>query len=97
IVEKKLADVVKAKEQLFRNLLVHKNIKEIRGKGLMLAIQLDTFENVQKVIDLCLKNGVVSDWFLFCDNAIRLSPPLNISEEDIRKACEILLEGIELI
>ncbi len=97
IVDEKLVEGVKAKELLFRELLVHPKIKEVRGKGLMLAIQLDTFENVQKVIDHCLKNGVVSDWFLFCDNAIRLSPPLNIDEEDIRKACKILLEGIDLI
>lgn len=97
IIDEKLADGVKAKELLFRQLLVHQNIKEVRGKGLMLAVQLDTFENVQKVIDHCLKNGVVSDWFLFCDNAIRLSPPLNITEEDIRKACKVLLEGIDLL
>lgn len=97
IIDEKLTEGVKAKAQLFRELLVHKNIKEVRGKGLMLAVQLDTFENVQKVIDHCLKNGVVSDWFLFCDNAIRLSPPLNISEEDIRKACAVLVEGIDLI
>lgn len=97
IIDENLAQGVKAKEQIFRELLVHKNIKEVRGKGLMLAVQLDTFENVQKVIDHCLKNGVVSDWFLFCDNAIRLSPPLNIIEEDIRKACKVLLEGIDLL
>lgn len=97
IIDEKLTEGVKAKAGLFRELLVHKNIKEVRGKGLMLAVQLDTFENVQKVIDYCLKNGVVSDWFLFCDNAIRLSPPLNISEEDIRKACAVLVEGIDLI
>ncbi|WP_417589024.1 aspartate aminotransferase family protein [Owenweeksia hongkongensis] len=97
IVDEKLADGVKAKAELFKELLVHPKIEEMRGKGLMLAVQLDTFENVQKVIDHCLKNGVVSDWFLFCDNAIRLSPPLNIDEEDIRKACKILLEGVDLI
>lgn len=97
IVDEKLVEGVKAKEQLFRELLVHPKIKEVRGKGLMLAVQLDTFENVQKVIDHCLKNGVVSDWFLFCDNAIRLSPPLNIAEGDIKKACTVLLEGVDLI
>lgn len=97
IVDEKLADGVKAKAELFKELLVHSKIEEVRGKGLMLAVQLDTFENVQKVIDHCLKNGVVSDWFLFCDNAIRLSPPLNITEEDIRTACKVLLEGIDLI
>lgn len=95
IIEEGLIDKVKAKSALFRDLLKHDRITEVRGQGLMLAVQLDTFENVQKVIDHCLEKGVVTDWFLFCDNALRISPPLNISEEDIRKACATILEGIE--
>lgn len=94
ILEEKLTSGVEAKSQLFKKLLVHDRIIEVRGKGLMLAVQLDTFDNVQKVIEHCLANGVVTDWFLFCDNALRLSPPLNISEEDIRMACRVILEGV---
>ncbi len=97
ILDDKLPAGVPKKEKLFRKLLVHPKIKEVRGKGLMLAVQLDTFENVQTVIAHCLDNGVISDWFLFCDNAIRLSPPLNIAEEDIKLACKVLLEGIDLL
>ena len=97
ILDEKLTSGIAKKEKLFRKLLVHPQIKEVRGKGLMLAVQLDTFENVQIVIAHCLNNGVISDWFLFCDNAIRLSPPLNIAEEDIRFACKVLLEGIDLL
>lgn len=92
-----LISTVKHKSDLFLKLLKHSKIREVRGVGLMLAVQLDTFENVQKVIEHCLNKGVISDWFLFCDNAIRLSPPLNISETDIRFACKVLLEGVELI
>lgn len=82
-------------EKLFRSLLVHPLIKEIRGKGFMLAVQLDTFERVQKVIEYCLKNGVITDWFLFNETSLRLSPPLIISDEEIERACKVIVEGIE--
>lgn len=82
-------------EKLFRKLLVHPLIKEVRGRGYMLAVQLDTFERVQKVIEYCLKNGVITDWFLFNDTALRLSPPLIISDEEIEVSCKVILEGIE--
>lgn len=94
ILEEDLPGQVAAKSALFKELLQHERITEVRGVGLMLAVQLDTFENVQKVIAHCLKNGVVTDWFLFCDNALRLSPPLNIAEQDIRMACKVILEGV---
>ena len=89
-----LVGQVTQKERLFTSLLSHSNIDAVRGKGLMLAVQLDSFDNVQKVITHCLEQGVISDWFLFCDNAIRLSPPLNISEDEIKFASSTLLEGI---
>ncbi|NVK03188.1 MAG: aspartate aminotransferase family protein [Flavobacteriia bacterium] len=82
-------------EKLFRKLLVHPLIKEVRGRGYMLAVQLDTFERVQKVIEYCLKHGVITDWFLFNDTALRLSPPLIISDEEIEMSCKVILEGIE--
>jgi 4-aminobutyrate aminotransferase-like enzyme len=52
---------------------------------------------VQKVIHLCIEKGLISDWFLFCDNSLRIAPPLTISEEEIREACRILLEAISEI
>ncbi len=95
ILEEKLSTQVEAKSKLFKTLLKHKSIREIRGKGLMLALQLDTFENVQAVIHHCLEKGLVTDWFLFCDNALRISPPLTIKNEEIQTACTILLESLE--
>ncbi len=94
ILEEKLLDGVEEKSKLFKTLLVHPAIAEVRGKGLMLAVQLDTFEKVQKVIAICLEKGVVSDWFLFCEDAIRLSPPLIITNKQIEFACKVLLEAI---
>jgi len=95
VLEQKLMDEVKEKEKLFRSKLIHPKIKEIRGLGLLLAIQFDTFENNKKIIDCCIKNGLMSDWFLFCDNAMRLAPPLIITHAEIDEACEIILKSID--
>lgn len=86
---------VGAKESLFRQLLVHPSIREVRGKGLMLAVELESFEFNKKVIDRCIENGVVVDWFLHCSNSMRIAPPLIITEDEIRKACGVILEAIE--
>lgn len=91
--ENMLLDIDK-KEALFRKLLVHPLIKEVRGKGLMLAIQLETFEQVEFVSKDVTDNGVIIDWFLHCDTALRLAPPLIISDEEIRTACEVILSTL---
>jgi acetylornithine/N-succinyldiaminopimelate aminotransferase len=88
---------VDEKEKLFRSLLVHPLIKEIRGKGLMLSIQLDTFEQVEKVSNLCSDSGVIIDWFLHCENAMRIAPPLIITTEEIKKVCNIILQALDQI
>ena len=85
---------VKRKEELFKSLLVHKKIRAIRSFGLWLALEFDSFETNKKIIDHCIGNGVLTDWFLFASNCLRISPPLVISEEQIKKACEILLKAI---
>lgn len=90
-----LIDQVPEKEALIRRLLVHPAIKEIRGKGLMLAIELENFELNKKIIDRCIENGVITDWFLHCSNAMRLAPPLVITTEEIEKACKVILEAVD--
>jgi len=94
LLNENLTEAVEAKSALFYKLLVHPAIKEIRGKGLMLAIELESFEFNKKVIDRCIENGVVVDWFLHCSNSMRIAPPLIITEGEIRKACEVILEAI---
>lgn len=86
---------VAAKEELFRSLLKSPAIKNVRGKGLMLAAELDNFELNKKIIDRCIEHGVVIDWFLHCSNSMRIAPPLTISSEEITTACNIILEAIE--
>ncbi|MFO7829184.1 MAG: aspartate aminotransferase family protein [Bacteroidales bacterium] len=95
IVDERLHQTVKQKEQLFRKLLVHSEIKEIRGVGLFMAVELKNFEQVKKVIDIAVTKGLVTDWFLFHDSAFRIAPPLIITDEQIRDACNILLESID--
>lgn len=83
------------KEQLFRQLLTHPTIKNIRGKGLLLALEFESFEQNKRIIDRCLENGLITDWFLFADHCMRIAPPLVISEQDIHKACRIITEAIK--
>lgn len=94
IIDEDLLRTVPAKEQLFRSLLVHPKIKEVRGLGLMLSIQLDSFEQVENISKICVANGVIIDWFLHCDTAMRIAPPLIITEEEIRFACNVILDAI---
>lgn len=86
---------VKSKEKLFRELLVHPKIKVIRSVGLMMAVELESFDIVQAVIKECIENGLITDWFLFNDHSLRIAPPLIIEENDIRKACEIIIAAID--
>ncbi|MGV3761788.1 aspartate aminotransferase family protein [Parapedobacter sp.] len=95
ILNEHLVDDVERKAQLFRQYLQHPAIREIRGIGLMLCIQLDTFEQVAGVSKYCAENGVIIDWFLHCATALRVSPPLVISDDDIAKACQTILNALD--
>jgi acetylornithine/succinyldiaminopimelate/putrescine aminotransferase len=83
------------KEKLIRKYLQHTIIKEIRGKGLMLAAIVDTPELAVKIIHKCLENGLILFFLLFEGKAIRITPPLTISEKEIKEGCSILLKSIE--
>ena len=85
---------VQKKEKLFHELLIHSAIKEIRSAGLMMAVELSGFEFLQRVIQECLANGLITDWFLFNDKCMRIAPPLIITEQEIRKACKIILDAL---
>lgn len=95
LLETDLIAQVPRKEQLFRELLVHPAIRELRSAGLWLAVDLGDPARVQRVIGYCLQHGVVTDWFLFNDRSLRIAPPLTIEEADIRKACAVLLAGMD--
>ncbi len=86
---------VKEKEALFRSLLVHPEIREVRSAGLMMAVELSDFDFVQAVIKDCLEEGLIIDWFLFNSWSLRIAPPLIISAEEIRKACAIIIRALD--
>jgi acetylornithine/succinyldiaminopimelate/putrescine aminotransferase len=90
--DENLAETALEKGELFKSLLVHPKIKEVRGRGLMLAAQMSSFEELKTTIDSCIEKGVVTDWFLFCDNSMRIAPPLTISTDQIREACAVILD-----
>lgn len=92
LMDEHIVDAVAEKEQLFRSLLVHPAIRTVRSKGLLMAVQLDSNEQVLSVLGRCLEKGLFSDWFLFAADCIRIAPPLTISHDEIRKACAILLD-----
>lgn len=94
LLNENLCSGIAEKEALFRSLLVHPAIKQVRGKGLMLAIELESFELNKKIIDRCIANGVITDWFLHCSNAMRIAPPLIITHDEIRKACAVILAAM---
>jgi acetylornithine/succinyldiaminopimelate/putrescine aminotransferase len=94
ILEEGLIESVPTKEKLIRDLLVHPKIEEIKGKGLLLAACFDSNEIALKVMNACYSKGLITDWFLFCDNALRIAPPLTITHREIVEACVIFLEAI---
>jgi acetylornithine/succinyldiaminopimelate/putrescine aminotransferase len=95
IQQEKLIEQVAEKAQLFLSMLQHPKIKASRNKGLMMAFEMENFETLKPVIDKAIKKGVITDWFLFCDNSMRVAPPLTISNKEIIEACEHILEAIK--
>lgn len=87
LLDEKLIEQVTAKEALFHSLLLHPQIKAVRSKGLLMAVELEDNKAVLKVLSQCLREGLFSDWFLFADNCIRIAPPLTISLKEIEIAC----------
>lgn len=97
LIKENLISTVEDKENLFRDLLKHPKIIEIRGMGLMLSIQLESFEQVESISKECVENGLIIDWFLHCDTAMRIAPPLTITHNQIKHACRIIIDAIEKV
>jgi len=97
-----IIETVKQKESLFKSLLIHPKIKAVRSFGLWMAVEFDSFETNKQVIDDCLNasgrnqrsDALMTDWFLFAPNCLRISPPLIISGDEIKKACELILQAL---
>jgi 4-aminobutyrate aminotransferase-like enzyme len=92
ILETNLMQETLEKEQLFRKLLVHPHIKEIRGKGLMLAIMTENEEITNHIVLKSQEKGLILFWLLFEKKAVRITPPLTISNSEIEDGCGIILD-----
>ncbi len=97
LLEEKLIEAVEEKAELFKSLLVHPKIKSIRNKGLLMAVEFESFDVLKPIIDRAIELGVITDWFLFCDDSMRIAPPLTITAGQIREACAVILKSIEKI
>ncbi|GAA4441883.1 aspartate aminotransferase family protein [Ravibacter arvi] len=100
IQSERLHEAAGRKGQLIKDYLgAHPLVKEVRGKGLMLAVEFDSFPLLKQIIDRLIEVGIVTDWFLFCDHSMRIAPPLIITEEQISEVCRKIigvLDEIEL-
>jgi acetylornithine/succinyldiaminopimelate/putrescine aminotransferase len=85
---------VSIKEALFRRLLVHPAIRAVRTAGLLIAVEFDSFGQNKSVIDACIAAGLLTDWYLFAPQCLRIAPPLCITETEIEKACSIILSSL---
>ena len=93
----KLYEKAKISESKFRARLKHTEIVEIRGKGLMLALILKSNQLAKDLVIKCLEKGLILFWLLYESKAVRITPPLNISENEIEVACDIILKTLEEI
>ncbi|MCB9226665.1 MAG: aspartate aminotransferase family protein [Chitinophagales bacterium] len=95
LLEENIIARVEEKGQLFEQLLKHPKIEKIQRAGLMMSLKFNSFETNKKIIDRCIKNGLLTDWFLFNSQSMRIAPPLIITKEQIEKACSLILESID--
>lgn len=94
LLEEGLPENARRMGSLFKQLLVHPAIREVRGMGLMLAVDLGDADKVQRVVMGCLEQGVLGFWFLSCPTAFRIAPPLTISEAEVRTACAAITQEL---
>lgn len=93
LLNSKIIDAVKSKEQVFLQHLHHPAILSIRSAGLWLAVEFTSFDICKMVIDQCIEKGVVTDWFLFAPNCLRIAPPLIITKDEIIRCCAVIVES----
>ncbi len=95
IYQSELLKDIGAKEKLFHQLLKHPKIKSFRSIGLLMAVEFESYTVLKNIIDNAIELGVLTDWFLHCDNAMRIAPPLTILTSEIEIACEKILQAID--
>lgn len=98
LISEKILDDVESKGAFFENeLKKNPEIHHVHRAGLLMSIDFDTFERNKKIIDRCIENGLITDWFLFCNYRMRIAPPLNISLDELKSAADIIHKSIKSI
>ena len=97
LLDEKLIDNIKTKEEFFVSQLTHPKINAVRSRGLMIAVEFESFEMNKKVIDALIVKGIFTDWFLFAANCLRIVPPLMISDEEITTACNKITDVLDAL
>ena len=96
LLENRVVEGVEAKGALYEELLAdHPAVREIRRSGLLLAVELGDSAKLYRIMELFKQAGILSDWFLYCDTAFRISPPLTISEEEVRESAALIRECLD--
>ena len=92
-----LIDTVKEKAEHFKKKLQHPNIIKINGIGLMMSIKINASINILDLVNKCYENGIITDWFLFADDCLRIAPPLVINQEQIEEACMKIIKSLDSV
>ncbi len=96
LINNKIVESVEAKGAMFEERVAkHPRVLEIRRSGLLLAVELGKSEYLYRLMEIFKEEGIMSDWFLYCDTAFRISPPLTISEAEIEECCEIIHRSLD--
>ncbi|HEY0298838.1 MAG TPA: aspartate aminotransferase family protein [Arachidicoccus sp.] len=95
LLEGKYIDDVKGKEKIIQQTIRHPKIKSLSTAGLWACVAFDSFEANKKVIDKCIENALIADWFLFKAEGMRVGPPLIITDEELKNACEVIVQSID--
>ncbi|MCY7408896.1 MAG: aspartate aminotransferase family protein [Chitinophagales bacterium] len=97
LINEKLIEGVEMKAELFKKYLSHPLIKDFRNSGLLISVEFENEMICKKIISNCIENGIVTDWFLFAGNCMRIAPPLIITKEEIQESCKTILMAIDKI
>ncbi len=97
LLEGNIIESVNEKSGIFSRRLKHPAIKNYRSAGLLISLEFENELINNKIIEVCLQNGLITDWFLFADHCMRIAPPLTITGEQINASCSVILQAIEAV
>ncbi len=96
LLDNNVVESVEAKGAAYeRAMLAHPLVREVRREGLLLAVELGKSEYLYRLMEIFKEEGIMSDWFLFCDTAFRISPPLTITDDEVKQSIELIIKSLD--